>query len=77
MIYAAILLECGVMTAAGQHYRLTVFCVWSVVFEDSKLSFHKHSVVFLPKNFKSINPTSKNQWSIAFRCGMWYVIDGM
>ena len=31
------------------------------VFEDSKLSFHKHGVAFLPKNLKSINPTSKNQ----------------
>ena len=30
------------------------------VFEDSILSFHKHGVVFLQKNSKSINPTSKN-----------------
>ena len=30
------------------------------VFEDRKLSFHKHVVLFT-KNFKSINPTSKNQ----------------
>ena len=31
------------------------------VFEDSILSFHKHGVVFLQKNLKSINPTSENQ----------------
>jgi hypothetical protein len=40
-------------------------CVCVCVFEDSKLSFHKHGVVFLQKNSKSINPTSKNQ---VFNC---------
>ena len=46
--------------AFGIEKRVCVYvCV--CVFEDSKLSFHKHGVVFLQKNLKSINPTSKNQ----------------
>ena len=42
-------------------YVYVYVCVCVCVFEDSKLSFHKHGVVFIQKNLKSINPTSKNQ----------------
>ena len=46
------------------HWCRFTFCVQSWYRQlpiHSKLSFHKHGVVFLQKNLKSINPTSKNQ----------------
>ena len=45
-------------------YGMYGYSVYSCVFEDSKLSFHKYGVVFYKKNL-SINPTSKNQ---AYSC---------
>ena len=40
-------------------------CVYVCVFEASKLSFHKHGVVFYKKNLQSFSPTSKHQQIIS------------
>ena len=49
-----------VMCMCNVYGYVLCVCVCVSVFEDSILSSHKHGVVFLQKNLKSINPTSKD-----------------